>query len=246
MPPRGLPHIAVPTTAGTGAEATSNSVLTDPENGVKKSLRGPGLLPIACIVDPQLTVTCPRTVTAASGMDALTQAIESFLSVHAIPTTEALSLEAVRLIAGGLPGAYERGDDIAARAAVSEGSFMAGLALGSARLGAVHGLAHPLGLFYKLPHGVVCAALLPHVLRRNAPAVREKYERLRQAMGADPLQRVEGLIDRFGLPREVGPYPDEERESAIVRSALTSGSSRANPVPVDETFLREVLREVCS
>ena len=246
IPPKGLPHIAVPTTAGTGAEATPNSVLTDLDGKVKKSLRAPGLLPTACVVDAELTLTCPPTVTAASGMDALAQAIESYLSVRAASTTGALSLEAVRLIASCLPVAYERGGDLAARAAVLEASFMAGLAMGSARLGAVHGLAHPLGLFYGLPHGVVCAVLLPHVMRRNAPAAPEKYARLREAMGTDPLRAVQTLIDTLELPRALGPYPDPERERAILDYALPSGSSRANPVPVTETFVREVLREVCT
>ncbi len=179
-------------------------------------------------------------------MDALAQAIESFLSVHAIPTTEALSLEAVRLITPNLPVAWERGEDLPARAAMLEGSFMTGLAMGSARLGAVHGLAHPLGLLYGLPHGVVCSVLLPHVLGRNAAAAPEKYARLRKAMGGDPTDKVQELLDRLGLPRKVGPYPDAGGERAIIQYALASGSSRANPAPVDEAFVREILGAVCT
>ena len=241
----GLPHIAVATTAGTGAEVTCNSVLTDPAGRLKKSIRGDGLMPTVSITDPDLTLSCPPEVTAGAGMDALVQAVESFLSVHAIPTTEALSLGAVRLIVEHLPAAYEDGRDRRARAAVSEGSYMAGLALGSARLGAVHGLAHPLGLYSGLPHGVVCAALMPAVLRLNAPAAAGKWPALQWAMRADPHQVVSGLLDRLALPRTLGDYPDQAWESAIMDYALTSGSSRANPEPVDEDYVRGVLEEVC-
>ena len=246
VPTRGLPHVAVPTTAGTGSEATSNSVLIDADGMVKKSLRGPTLLPDVCIVDAELTLSCPPSVTAASGMDALVQAIESYVSVQAVATTEALSLEAARAIGRSLPVAYEDGAGLPARAAMVEASFMAGLALGSARLGAVHGLAHPVGMRYGLPHGVVCGVLAPHVFRRNAPAVGEKYARLAEAMGGDPADRTESLLDRLALPRSVGPYPDAEGERTIMEYALSSGSSCANPVMVDEAYVRGILKEVCT
>ena len=245
LPAEGLPHIAIPTTAGSGAEATPNSVLIDAERKLKKSIRGAALLPDLCVVDAELTLTCPPALTAASGMDALSQAIESYLSVNATATTEDASLRAVRLIVPNLPIAYVRGDCLGAREAMSEGSFTAGVALAAARLGAVHGLGHPLGLFYELPHGVVCALLLPHVLRRNKEAVAQKYARLREAMGADPVEKVEELLDRFSLPRVIGPYPDADRERAIMEYALASGSGRANPVPVDEGFVREILGAIC-
>lgn len=246
LPPEGLPHIAVPTTAGSGAEVTPNAVLINHADGLKKSVRGEALLPHVCIVDAALTLTCPPALTAASGMDALSQAIESYLSIHATPETEKTSLEAARLIVPSLPVAYARGDDLAARSAMCEGSYKAGLALAAARLGAVHGLAHPVGLFYGLPHGVVCAALLPHVLRLNRAAVGEKYARLGEAVGADPVAKVEQLLGVLSLPEHIGPYPDARREKAIMDYALPSGSGRANPVPVDEAYVRQVLRAVCT
>ena len=246
IPPDGLPHIAAPTTAGTGAEATRNSVLTDSGSGPKKSIRGPGLLPDACFIDAELTLSCPQGVTAASGMDALAQAIESYMSVFASATTEALSLEAAGMVARHLPRAWENGDDLAARAAMAEAAFMAGVALGSARLGAVHGLAHPVGLLYGLSHGAVCAALLPHVLRLNAPGATAKYDRLARAMDGAPASVSESLLDRFSLARTIGPYPDAERERAIIDYATPSGSNRANPVPVDEAYVREILRAACA
>lgn len=241
----GLPHIAVATTSGTGAEVTRNSVLTDPATRLKKSIRGDGVMPTVSITDPELTLSCPPEVTAAAGVDALVQAIESFFSVHAIPTTEALSLAAVRLIVEHLPTAFTEGDSREARAAMSEGSYMAGLALGSARLGAVHGLAHPVGLCYGLAHGVVCGALMPPVLRSNIRAAPEKCEALRAAMGGDPVQLFCAMLDRLDLLRTLGDYPDETWEREIVAYAVGSGSGKANPTPVDEAYVRAVLAEVC-
>ena len=241
----GLPHIAIPTTAGTGAEVTPNGVVSNPDVRLKQSIRGSGVLPNVAIVDPEVTVSCPPAATAAAGMDALVQGIESYLSVHAIPTTDALALQAVRLTAGSLAAAWRDGADPDARSAMSEGSFLAGLALAGARLGAVHGVAHPLGLCLGQPHGVVCGALMPPVLRRNRSAVPGKYEALRGAMGGDPVDVLEGLLDELGLPRSLGARPDAEWERIIVDYAVGSGSSRANPVPVDESFVLGILQEVC-
>jgi len=242
---KGLPHIAVATTSGTGSEVTPNSVLTDEGKRVKKSIRGQGVMPDVSISDPELTISCPPQVTAASGMDALAQAIESYLSVYAIPTTEALSLAAVGLIVANLPAAFEDGADLEARTAMTEGSYMAGLALASARLGAVHGLAHPVGLVYNLPHGVVCAVLLPRVLESNIRAAQEKYENLRRVMRGEPVQLIENMLDELDLPHTFGPYPNADDERLIRDYALKSGSSRANPVPVAEDYVRAILHCVC-
>jgi len=241
----GLPHIAIATTSGTGAEVTRNSVLTNPRQQLKQSLRGDGLMPSVSITDPELTLSCPPEVTAAAGMDALVQAIESYLSVHAVPVSEALSLKAVQLIVRNLPVAFEHGRNLEARAAMAQGSYMAGLALGSVRLGAVHGLAHPVGVCCGLPHGVVCAILMPAVLERNLPAAPQKYAELRDAMGGEPLRILDGLLDELDLPHTLGPYPDAEWERRILDYALSSGSSAANPVKVNEEYLLGVLRECC-
>ena len=241
----GLPHVAIATTSGTGSEVTRNSVLTDPATQLKQSLRGDGLMPTVSITDPELTLSCPPDVTAASGMDALVQGIESFFSVSAQPVTEALSLKAVSLIVRHLPAAFEHGRNLRAREAMAQGSYMAGLALGSARLGAVHGLAHPVGLCYGLPHGVVCAVLMPAVLERNLPAAPQKYDELRAAMGGEPVQVLNGLLDEMDLPHVLGPYPDAEWERRIVDYAVPSGSAAANPAKVDAAYVLGVLKEVC-
>ena len=241
----GLPHVAIATTSGTGSEVTRNSVLTNPATLLKQSLRGDGLMPTVSITDPELTLSCPPDVTAASGMDALVQAIESFFSVSAQPVTEALSLRAVGLIVRHLPVAFEHGRNLEAREAMAQGSYIAGLALGSARLGAVHGLAHPVGLCYGLPHGVVCAVLMPAVLERNLPAAPQKYDELRAAMGGEPVQVLGGLLDELDLPHVLGPYPDAAWERRIVDYAVPSGSAAANPAKVDEGYVLGVLRGVC-
>jgi alcohol dehydrogenase class IV len=178
-------------------------------------------------------------------MDALVQAIESLFSVHSVPVTEALSLAAAELIVDSIVDAYEDGRNLDARSAMSQGSYMAGLALGSARLGAVHGLAHPVGVCYHLPHGVVCAALMPPVLRANMESEAEKSERLEIAMGGDPILVLEELMEDLSLQATLGPYPDPEWERRIVEYAVSSGSGKANPVPVDEGYARGILEQVC-
>ena len=240
----GLPHIAVATTSGTGSEVTRVSVLIDHSRDVKKSMRTPGIMPDVSITDPELTVSCPPSVTAASGMDAYVQAVESYFSRHAIPVTEALSLHAAGLIVRNLRRVWEDGEDIEARSAVAQGSYMAGLALGSARLGAVHGLAHPIGLLYDLPHGVVCGMLMPAVLRLNRQSVPDKYDALRQELGGDPVRVTNALLRDTEVPRSLSSYPDDDGEELIINYALGSGSSKANPVPVTREYVREVLTEL--
>ena len=198
----GLPHIAIPTTAGTGSEVTPNAVLTDPDGPRKASIRDDALFPEAAIVDPELLVSLPPRATAESGMDALTQAIESYVSVNATPLTEALSLQAISLLAKGLVRAFEDGADVEARTACAYGSLAAGMALTNARLGVVHGLAHPIGARCGLSHGLVCAVLLAPSLRLNEPAAPGKYAEVARRL-AEGFSRAEmrGLT-RAGITRE--------------------------------------------
>ncbi|MCD6415704.1 MAG: iron-containing alcohol dehydrogenase [Planctomycetes bacterium] len=240
----GLPHVAIATTAGTGAEVTRNAVITDHARNLKKSIRGAGVMPTVSITDPELTMSCSPEVTASAGMDALVHAVESFFSIHAIRSTEALSLGAAELILSNLPEAFEDGGDRDARAAMAEGGYMAGLALGSARVGAAHGMAHPVGLCYGLPHGVVCAILMPAVLSHNLPGIAGKYEHLRRALEGDPIQIFSNLLDELELPHSFGPPPDERWRQIILDYALSSGSSRANPIPVDQDYVLSVLEDV--
>ena len=169
------PCVAVPTTAGTGAEVTANAVLAVPSHQVKASLRSPLLIPRVALVDPLLTVSCPPPVTAASGLDALTQCLEPFVSVQATPLTDGLAREGLRRAGTGLRAAYADGLDIAARADMAMCSLLGGIALANAKLGAVHGLAGVVGGTADVPHGLACAALLAPVIEANVRAARSIF-----------------------------------------------------------------------
>lgn len=246
----GRPCIALPTTAGTGAEVTPNSVLTDTASGLKASIRGHALLPEIALVDPELTVTCPPDQTAYSGLDALTQAIEAYVSLGANPVSDAWAEESVRRIARGLHAAVANGADLEARTDMALGSLLAGLALASARLGLVHGLAHPLGALYHLPHGRVCGALLPAVMRFNKQAAEAKYARLASllCLGEDAealLSWVSTLVEELdaNIDFKAAGLRAEDFD-AIIGPTLASGSTKHNPRPVDEASVREFLVEL--
>ena len=168
------PYLAIPTTAGTGTEVTRNAVLASPAHRVKVSLRSPLMLPRLALVDPELTFDLPPALTAATGLDALTQLIEPFVSSRANPITDALCRDGLVRVARSLRQAFVRGDDAAARADMALASLFSGMALANAGLGAVHGFAAPIGGRFNAPHGAVCAALLPHVMTTNLKALRER------------------------------------------------------------------------
>lgn len=254
IPERSLPWIGVPTTAGAGAEATPNAVVTDERTNIKKSLRSWGWLAEAAAVDPELTLSCPKEVTAYSGMDAFTQAVESYTSRNATPLTEGISFEAALQVARALPKAYENGGDLEARTAVAWGATMAGIALANARLGAVHGFAHAVGTACGLPHGLVCAILLPWVIEYNLDAAEEKYARLARALGAAGeadsagsaakafLAYVRKLNERLGIPASLGEAGlRREMIDDIVAQTLPSGSLAANPTEASEEDLEALL-----
>jgi alcohol dehydrogenase class IV len=181
------PCVAVPTTAGTGAEVTANAVLAVPERRVKVSLRSRLMIPRVALVDPVLTLSCPPPVTAASGLDALTQCLEPFVSVRANPLTDGLAREGLRRAGTGLRAAYAHGDDLAAREDMSVCSLIGGIALANAKLGAVHGLAGVIGGTADVPHGLACAALLAPVIEANVQLLRsEEASQLAPPSGADP------------------------------------------------------------
>ncbi len=167
-----VPCVAVPTTAGTGAEVTANAVLASPEHRLKASLRSPLMIPRVALVDPQLTVSCPPPVTAASGLDALTQCLEPLVSPRASPLTDGLASEGLRRAAAGLRAAYANGEDLAARADMATCALLGGMALANAKLGAVHGLAGVIGGITDVPHGMACATLLAPVIDANVHALR--------------------------------------------------------------------------
>mgnify|MGYP000187056270 CR=1 FL=1 len=236
IPGRGLPIMAIPTTFGTGSEATRVSVLSSSDRdadgreiATKKSIRHDCMLPQVAIVDPALGVYMPPRLTAACGMDALTQAIESYFSRYANDLTDGLAMQAVRLLAEGLPRSVTDGGDIRSREQCACGSLLAGMALHNARLGLVHGMAHPLGIRHGIPHGEICAMLLPHVLRFNREAVPKKYSMLSALFGTDAADFCNVLLERFGLPRTLNLPMSDSELSWLVQETLSSGSTQANP-----------------
>ena len=256
------PWVAVPTTAGTGAEVTRNAVVGDPLRKFKASLRSELLLPRAVVVDPELGVNVPPAVTAASGMDALCQLVESYTSTGAQPMTDALALKGTELAARSLRRAYEAGEDLAAREDMALAALLSGVTLTNAGLGAVHGFAAPLGANFPVPHGVVCAALLPHVMRANVEALRaqaeahpalERYAAVGRVLsGRSGLER-DGAIDAsvraatdlaeaLAIPRLSGFGLGEEHVAAMVAQAKKASSMRYNPVVLPDEVLADVLR----
>ena len=252
-----VPFVAVPTTAGTGAEVTANAVLAVPEHRLKASLRSPLMIPRIALVDPELTVSCPQPVTAASGLDALTQCLEPFVSVRATPLTDGLAREGLRRAGSGLRAAYADGSDLAARADMSVCALLGGMALANAKLGAVHGLAGVIGGTADVPHGLACAALLVPVIEANVRALQARgtgqavIERYAEAAGlltgkpgasvADGLAWIRKTLALLAVPGlaafgfGVGQIDD------VAAKALTSSSMQGNPVPLSRDDLKGIL-----
>jgi alcohol dehydrogenase class IV len=253
-----VPYVAVPTTAGTGAEATANAVLGSPEHGRKASIRSPHMLATVALVDPLLTLGCPPAVTASSGLDALTQCLEPYVSPKANPATDAVAAEGLRRGARSLRRAYERGDDREAREDMALCSFFGGVALANAKLGAVHGLAGVVGGTVDAPHGATCAALLAPVFEANvaalrerepdAPALRRYTEVARLLTGRDDASLDDGVtwlhetVAALAVPPlgAVGLAPEQYPE--VAEKAARASSMQGNPVKLTEEELLAVLR----
>ena len=252
------PFIAVPTTAGTGAEVTRNSVIASPPDRVKVSLRSPLMMPRVAIVDPELTYELPPEITAATGMDALTQLIEPFLCTRANPLTDGLAREGLQRVGGSLLRAFADGHDRSAREDMAIASLFGGMALANAGLGAVHGLAAPLGGMVSIPHGVVCAALLPHVVETNLRALKERapdaavldrFDEAAVLLTARASAVAEDLVDwlrvlsaGLGL-RGLGSYGlREEHLPELAAKAARANSMKANPIALSEQELMETVR----
>ncbi|MDD5697902.1 MAG: iron-containing alcohol dehydrogenase [Victivallaceae bacterium] len=245
IPGKGLFFAALPTTAGTGAEATPNAVLTDPETEIKKSLRHPALLADLAIIDPELTYSCPDQLTAHSGFDALTQAIESYLSRKANTVSGALAARAVPLIFNALPKACADPANRQARRELAEGSMITALAFAQSGLGAVHGLAHPLGSKLHVAHGLCCAILLPLILRRNQAVCSAALDELAAACGcADGsgfIGRIEQLGKTLGIPGNFRKFGFSPEIFPFVLKNCRSGSMNSNPRRFEDAEILEIL-----
>ena len=244
--------LAVPTTAGTGSEVTRNAVLGAPEQRVKVSMRSVEMLPRVALVDPELTYDLPPHITATSGLDALTQLIEPFVSVKANPMIDAICREGMERAARSLRRAFEHGDDPAAREDMALAALFSGMALANAGLGAVHGLAGPIGGMFDAPHGALCAALLPHVMEVNRGMIRGPAGR--GAVSApteivrrfDEVRRIVGDLDELVRALRIPPLRQygvkAEDFSAIIERAKATSSMKGNPLPLRDAELREILR----
>ena len=252
------PYIAIPTTAGTGAEVTRNAVLGSKEHRVKVSLRSPLMLPRLAIVDPELTCDLPPDVTAYTGLDALTQVIEPYVCTKANPMTDGWCVEGIRRAARSLRRAVEYGNDKAAREDMAVTSLFGGLALANAGLGAVHGFAAPFGGMFPAPHGAVCAALLPFVMEANIKALRssasggaalERYGEIGrlltgkpQATAEDGVEWVAKLVRDLQVPK-LSQYGCGESDLAVVvEKAARASSMKANPFTLSDPQLLEILQ----
>ena len=252
-----VPFIAVPTTAGTGSEVTRNAVLASAEHRVKVSLRSPLMLPRLAVVDPELTLGLPPAATARTGLDALTQLIEPYVSIRANPLADGFCLEGLRRASRSLRRAYHSGGDVVAREDMSLSSLMGGLALANAGLGVVHGFAAPLGGMFGAPHGALCAALLPQGMSVNIRAIRarapesgtlQRYETVARlltgrarATAEDGVKWVLELCREFEIP-SLGSYGVQETDvPLLVEKASKASSTKGNPIPLTVDELREVL-----
>jgi len=260
-PGKTLPFIAVPTTAGTGSEATKNAVISKVgKQGFKKSLRHDNFTPVCAIVDPELTLTCPPQVTAACGMDAFTQLLESYVSPQASPLTAALALSGMEHIASALiPASTNRGDDVTLRSCLAYAAFLSGVTLANAGLGIIHGLAAPLGGLVPIPHGIVCATLLAEACRMNIKRIQElrgpedwvliKYARAGQVLSGAPdadvptscdllVQKLDEWTRQLSIPR-LGHYGVSESD---LDALAAQAGQKNNPIQLRADDIKAILR----
>lgn len=255
-----IPHIAIPTSAGTGSEATNVTVITNTTSDVKMMIQQSAFLPIVAIVDPLLTKSSPQSVTAATGVDALTHAIEAYISKKSQPMTDTMALSAMKLIIGNLFTAYEDGENIDAREAMSLGALQAGIAFTNASVCLVHGMSRPIGALFNVPHGFSNAMLLPAVMEYSKESAVERYAVLGRIFKPDmkndtdeyaadiAVESVKELCYRLNIPNLKGWGIDKDNFEASVSKmatdALDSGSPGNNPVVPSHQEI-ENLYQVC-
>ena len=253
---RGLPFYAVPTTAGTGSEVTMAAVVSDRAARVKRSIIDPRLLPGTVALDPALTVGLPPAITAATGMDALTHAIEAYVSTLANPETDAWALAAAGLIVRHLPTAYRDGKDLAAREHMLMGSYLAGLAFTRAGVGYVHAVAHQLGALYHVPHGLANAIVLPRVLDHALAHCAPRLAGLARAAGigssaaadaelaATFVAHLRKMNAEMGIPERVAPLRSEDFERIVDNAFAEAHGTYGVPRYLDRPAARDLLRSL--
>jgi alcohol dehydrogenase class IV len=251
-----LPVLAMPTTAGTGAEATKNAVISSYDPPFKKSLRDDRLMPRIALVDPELTVSVPATVTAASGMDAITQLFESYISRKAQPIPCALAAHGLKLAIPAIVEAVEKPDSRPAREAMAHAALLSGIALANSGLGLAHGVAPALGIHCRVPHGAACALMLPVALKINSEVCQHELAYLCQTLfGRSPstsrqdavnvlIREIEKICDRIGIPRRLSQLGvRREQIPALVESSRGSSMS-GNPRELSDEELTATLEDI--
>jgi alcohol dehydrogenase class IV len=254
-----VPYIAIPTTAGTGSEVTRNAVIAIPEQHLKVSLRSPYMLPLYAVVDPELTYSLPPEITASTGLDALTQVIEPFLCNSPNPLTDLVCRDGIIRAARALLSSYRNGQDAIAREEMSLVSMFGGMALANARLGAVHGLAGPIGGMISAPHGAICARLLPivmeanltalHRLHPNSPSIGRYQEVARMLTSDGAADTEDGVVWVWNLCREMNIRPlaefglKSEDFPVLVSQARRASSLKGNPVTLTDYELTAILEK---
>ena len=250
-----LPVVAMPTTAGTGAEATRNTVISSKSPSYKKSLRADGMMPALVLVDPELAVGLPKTVTAYSGMDAITQLIESYISCRATAATRRLS--AAGLVAGwpALKAAYDDGTDRQAREAMADAALLSGMALANSGLGIAHGIAAAMGVLHGIPHGLACATLLPLALRANAESARQDLAALAKAIGlaaaGEPDESavahleagVRALCRHLEIPERLSDLGIRPADLPALVAGSHGNSRSGNPHPITDSEVQRLLEQ---
>ncbi len=254
-----IPFIAVPTTAGTGTEVTKNAVIKSNEYSVKVSLRSPYMLPDIAIVDPLLTHSMPKDVTASTGLDAFTQVIEPYVSIKANMLTDAICKEGIKRISRSLLKAFNDPNDAKAREDMCIGSLFGGIALANAKLGAVHGFAGPMGGLLNAPHGVICGILLPYVIKANIKALEErkfssivltKYGKIarivtknEKAKPKDLIRWTDELYKKLNMPHLSEVDLKEEQIEELISKAKISNSMKGNPIVLTDNELRGIIKD---
>jgi alcohol dehydrogenase class IV len=254
-----IPFVAVPTTSGTGSEATKNAVLSEiGDRGYKRSLRHNRFVPDVAIVDPALTVSCPPAATAASGMDAFTQLLESYVSTAANPITDALAYEGLKCISGALLKTYHDGSDLEARAEMSLASYLSGVTLANAGLGLVHGFASPIGGYFDIPHGVICSALMSPAnevtIRKLRAGNTKAAEALHKYAAAGKLfsglgdktdtyyvDHLLSIIENYTQQLEIPNLASFGVKTADIDRIVKASDNKNNPVALDREEMIEVL-----
>jgi alcohol dehydrogenase class IV len=251
-----LPFIAIPTTAGTGAEVTKNAVIKSTDHNVKVSLRSDLMFPKMAVIDPELTLTMPPHLTATTGVDALTHLLETFVSKQSNPFIDMLCREGMRRISASLEQAFNDGNNLEARENMAMASMLGGMALANVKLGAVHGFAGPLGGMYPIPHGAICACLLPAVMEVNIEALKEKKKE-KQLLKFDELAQlltgnnfavaengavwVKNLVQKLQIPSLSDFQISTEIFPGLIEKAKNASSMKGNPVELDNQQLRKIL-----